>query len=57
MLYLAYELMDNPGYEYVEEVADKETAQRYLQSYQGLIVWADLTNAYGDILADTSDLL
>lgn len=57
MLYLSYELMDNPGHEYELEVENEEAAKQHLQSYQGLIVWADLTNAFGNTLADTSDLI
>lgn len=57
MLCLSYELMDNPGHEYEHEVENEQAAKQYLQSYQGLVVWADLTNAFGDTLADTSDLI
>ena len=57
MLYLSYELMDNPGHEYEHEVENEQAAKQYLQSYQGLVVWANLTNAFGDTLAETSDLI
>lgn len=57
MLCLSYELMDNPGHEYEHAVENEEAAKRHLRSYEGLIVWADLTNAFGNTVADTSDLI
>jgi hypothetical protein len=54
---LAYELKDNPGHEYERHVADLNDARAYLQSRADMIVWAELSDADGNVIAGTEELL
>lgn len=54
---LAYELKDNPGFEYERHAADLNDARAYLQSRADMIVWAELSDADGNVIAGTEDLI
>lgn len=55
---LSYELADNPGREYEEEVEGLNDARRHMRQFAATtVVWATLTNNLGMQVADTVDLL
>lgn len=54
---LSYELQDDPGYEHEKPVADLNDARVHLQGKGDMVVWADLHDTHGNIVADTDALL
>lgn len=55
---LSYELADNPGHEYEEEVEGLNDARRHMRNHPAhMIVWATLTNNLGMQVADKEHLL
>lgn len=54
---LSYELRDDPGYEHEEFVKDLEAARAHLRGMSHTVVWADLHDAHGNVVADTGDLI
>lgn len=53
---LSYELADNPGYEYEQEVPDLDGANLYLQTLPAhMIVWYDITDGDGNTVYDWGD--
>ena len=54
---LSYELKDNPGFEYERHAADLNDARAYLRGMSHMVVWADLHDADGNVVADTGDLV
>ncbi|SPZ04853.1 Uncharacterised protein [Pseudomonas luteola] len=57
LLILTYELKDDPGIEHEVEVADLGTAVARLGGCTDMIVWADLIDSNGILIAETSDLI
>ena len=47
---LAYELVDNPGYEYEDEVQTQFDACVRLQSIEPFCVWWQLTDGSGELV-------
>ncbi|HBW09438.1 MAG: hypothetical protein JL55_18805 [Pseudomonas sp. BICA1-14] len=54
---LAYELKDNPGFEYERHAADLNDARDHLQGKSDMVVWANLFDIHGNVVADTGDLV
>ena len=54
---LAYELKDDPGTEHEIECHSVPDACQHLRPMSDMVAWAELTDATGDTVADTSDLV
>lgn len=54
---LSYELRDDPDYEHEEFVKDLEAARAHLRGMSHMVVWADLHDADGNVVADTGGLV
>lgn len=54
---LSYELWDDPGYEREEFVEGLEAARAHLRGKSDMVVWADLHDADGNVVADTWGLI
>ncbi len=53
---LSYELADNPGYEYEQEVPSLDDANLYLQTLPThMIVWYDITYDEGNTVYEWGD--
>ena len=53
---LSYELADNPGHEYEQEVPSLDDANLYLQTLpEHMIVWYDITDDEGNTVYDWRD--
>lgn len=54
---LTYELQDDPGYEHEEYVLNLDGARDHLRGKSDMVVWAELSDADGNVVADTGDLV
>ena len=54
---LSYEPQDDPGYEHEEFVKDLEAARAHLRGKWDMVMWADLHDTHGNVVADTDALL
>lgn len=54
---LSYELKDNPHYEYEEWVGGLPGARILLHRMRDMIVWAELSDMDGNVVAGTDDLV
>lgn len=57
LMLLSYELRDDPNVEHERAVDSLQEAKLLLAPLADLIVWADLTDADGCVIADTGDLI
>lgn len=53
---LSYELVDDPRHEYEVPVECLHEARRHLKD-NPCVAWADLTDAYGNVVAETEDIV
>jgi len=54
---LTYELKDDPDVEHEVECASFAEALAHLQGCSDMLVWAELTDSMGNVLADTENFI
>lgn len=54
---LTYELQDDPGYEREEYVLNLDEARAHLRGKSDMVVWANLSDIHGNVVAGTEDLV
>ena len=54
---LSYELRDDPGYEHEEYVLNLDEARDHLRGKSDMVVWAELSDMDGNVVAGTEDLV